>query len=112
MTAAEAPRTDERATCGDRWNEMTCTLPAGHTGMHIDERVFGSVESPADRLAAAVTRAEAAEAKVAAVDGLVRNWARLAGQACDPDTREWLTATVTSLHTALGSATTEEADRG
>lgn len=32
----------ERARrCGDRMDRMTCTLPTGHSGAHVDETVFG-----------------------------------------------------------------------
>lgn len=48
MTAPE--RSAESAQCRDHWGDMSCTLPPGHTGMHVDERVFGEVKTDADRI--------------------------------------------------------------
>lgn len=109
MTAAETPRTywDEAAriaqalaevgTGSRTWNEWARGLAPA-----VEEIVT-------DRLAAAVARAEAAEAKVAAVEALLASW-EWNHHHLGIERGNWGPSSH-SLRAALGSATTEEADQ-
>ncbi len=94
-----------------QWNGRVATYVKD-----ADANLIAALRNAAPALLAAArdrneqaARAERAEAQVRAVEGLRDQWARLAGQARDADTREWLTAASSSLRTAL--ADTSGGDR-
>ena len=114
MTAAETPRTDERATLSEAERETARLWLYAHNG---DEggglgglwQMVGRILT--DRLAAAVARAEAAEAKVAAVEALAHEWEGWAARQSTTRIDAFRDA-AEHVRAALGSAATEEADRG
>ncbi|MEP7738553.1 hypothetical protein ABKW28_12925 [Nocardioides sp. 31GB23] len=123
MTAAETPRTDERATLSEvveaahaeihricqggdeRWR---MSIPANPT-RDSDLILTAALDGLTDRLAAAVARAEAAEAKVAAVKALCGDHAIFADFGEPPEEDVVPGVRESDLLAALGSATTEEA---
>jgi hypothetical protein len=89
--------------------------PAGTVVFHPNSSRFdyvtGYVKSAADSryiAAASPDRILGLLATLARVEVLRDRWARLAGEAMDPECREWLTAASSSLRAALSAPTHTE----
>ena len=101
---AETPRTDERTTLTEAdWDALTeASFRGGSAAWRAEiERIL------TDRLAAAVARAEAAEAKVAAALALCGDYAVFADFGEPPNEDVVAGVREADLLAALGSATTE-----
>ena len=117
---AETPRTDERATLTEAEREgfrRNLRQNLGHRAFVIEDTMVGHVERIVTaRLAAAVARAESAEAKVAAAETLRDELIALPKEPGDSVFAQGYVAGSNEagyfLRAALTSAPTEEADRG